>query len=324
MKLRLMFIPRITLAILLFIAIGLAWVMNPALPTSMRKSPINAEPEKLRAHVAFLTGIQPPRSFDNPESLDRVAGYIRAEWNKLGLTVEEKPFEVGGFQYRNLIVHFGPVHGERLVVGAHYDVCDHKPGADDNASGLAGLLELTRLLAKKRDFKMGIDVVAYTLEEPPYFATPNMGSAIHAEKLASQNVQVRAMIGLEMIGYFTEAPGSQQFPSGILKLIYPTQGDFIAVVGNVSSYGWTRTVKKRMARAMQLPVFSLNAPVGFPGIDLSDHRNYWAKGWPAVMITDTAFFRNPNYHTTKDTIDTLNFDKMADVVTGVYTALISE
>jgi hypothetical protein len=148
-----------------------------------------------------------------------------------------------------------------------------------------------------------------------------MGSAVHAASLARENARVRLMISLEMIGYFTDAPGSQRFPAPGLSLLYPGVGNFIAVVGKLGQGGVVRAVKRAMRAATPLPVESIAAPRMLPGVDLSDERSYWDRRWKAVMVTDTALFRNPNYHTAGDTPETLDYSRMAGVVTGVVAAV---
>lgn len=150
-----------------------------------------------------------------------------------------------------------------------------------------------------------------------------MGSAVYADSMKKQKIPVRIMICLEMIGYFSDAKGSQKFPAPLLKLFYPSQGNFIAVVGKMDQISAVRRVKKAMQGSSVLPVFSINAPTFVQGIDFSDHRSYWQAGYDAVMITDTSFYRNPNYHTAKDTADTLDYDKMAMVVQGVYASVLT-
>ena len=213
---------------------------------------------------------------------------------------------------------------QRLVVGAHYDVYGENPGADDNASGTAGLLELARLLKSQNpDLKYRVDLVAYTLEEPPFFRTEFMGSAVHAKSLFDAGIKVKGMISMDMIGYFSDAPKSQDYPLGLLKLFYPAVGNYIAVVGNLGNVGMVRKVKKEMKKAAALKVRSINAPASLPGIDFSDHRNYWKYDFDAVMITNTAFYRNKNYHEPTDTPETLNYEKMAEVVKGIYGAVVN-
>jgi Zn-dependent M28 family amino/carboxypeptidase len=196
----------------------------------------------------------------------------------------------------------------------------HTPGADDNASGVAGLIELAHLLGKQPPPRP-VELVAYTLEEPPHFRTEHMGSAWHARSLRAAGREVRLMVSLEMIGCFSDAPGSQRFPVPGLDLLYPDRGNFIALVSRISAkgeLGATRRAKALMAGATDLAVHSINAPPLLKGIDFSDHLSYWAQGYPALMVTDTAFFRNANYHQAGDTHETLDYARMAKVVQGVF------
>jgi Zn-dependent M28 family amino/carboxypeptidase len=208
-----------------------------------------------------------------------------------------------------------------VVVGAHYDAFGPAVGADDNASGVAGLLELAPRL-KDAHGSARIELVAYTLEEPPYFRTRSMGSRVHAAALQKSGAKVRAMVCLEMIGFFSDEDGSQRYPLPGLGLLYPSRGDFIALVGCLGEAGLVRTIKRAMAQACDLPVRSINAPRFVPGIDFSDHLNYWDAGFDAVMVTDTAFYRNANYHKASDTLETLDYERMAKVVEGVRAAVV--
>lgn len=229
-------------------------------------------------------------------------------------------YEVHGALFTNVVARFGPEQGERVIVGAHYDACDGLPGADDNASGVAGLLALARMY-QEHPPKLPVELVAFTLEEPPHFRLPTMGSVVHARSLAKEGAKVRAMICLETIGTFEDRPGSQTYPIPGLGGVYPDRGDFIAVVGDATSPLLVRKVKAAMASASPLPVWSINAPAAIPGIDFSDHRSYWAEGFPAVMVTDSAFYRNPRYHTARDTPDRLDYPRMAQVIQGVRVAV---
>lgn len=278
-------------------------------------------PERLKTHVQMLSETFSPRDYLNTANLDRTAIYIKDEFEKAHGRVSEQPYKANGRSYRNVIASFGKDSNERLVIGAHYDVCQPLPGADDNASGVAGLLELAHLLGQT-ELPLTVELVAYTLEEPPFFRTEAMGSAVHAVALKQQGIVVRAMFSLEMIGYFSDEPGSQKFPNPILKLLYPSRGNFITVVGNFGQLGLVRKVKRAMRSATSLPVHSINAPGWLPGIDFSDHRNYWQWGFPAVMITDTSFYRNENYHTSQDTSEKLDYNRMAMVVQAVYSAIL--
>ncbi len=267
------------------------------------------DPTRLAAHVRTLVGFT-PRDETHPENLDRAAAWIRRELEEAGGRVEDQPFKARGAIYRNAIAHFGSETHDRIVVGAHYDAAGPYPGADDNASGVAGLLELARLLGETPP-PLHVELVAFTLEEPPSFTSPAMGSAFHVASLKERGVPLRAMIALEMLGYFTDVPGSQQYPLPILKLFYPSRGNFIGVVGKLGQGALVRRIRNAMRRATPLPVRSISAPVSLPGVDFSDHRSYWDAGYEAVMITDTAFYRNPNYHTEHDTPETLDYVRMA-------------
>ncbi len=264
-----------------------------------------------------------PRDEAHTENLNRTASYIRNEFEQAQGEVLDQCYEVRRKRYCNVIARFGPDTPERIVVGAHYDAFGELPGADDNASGVAGLIELAHLLGKS-SLKTRVELVAFTLEEPPHFRTQNMGSANHARLLRQAGVSVRIMISLEMIGYFSDADNSQKFPLPLLSLAYPSRGDFIVVVGKLSQWSITRRVKKAMQSGTTLGVYSINAPPFMTGIDWSDHFNYWQAGYPAVMITDTAIYRNSNYHTENYTADTRDYQRMAMVVQAVLSAVLAQ
>jgi len=288
---------------------------------SVDSPPVDAA--RLEAHVRMLSETFSPRDEGHPENLDRAAAYLRKEFEQAqAADVAEQPFQARGKTYRNVIASFGPRTKELIVVGAHYDAAGPLPGADDNASGVAGLIELAYLLGRTPP-PMRVDLVAFALEEPPYFRSPLMGSAVHASSLKEQGFVVRAMLSLEMIGYFTDEADSQHYPVSILKAFYPSRGNFITVVGKLDQGRVVRRVKGAMLSASPLPVYSINAPRAIPGVDFSDHLNYWNEGYSAVMITDTAFYRNRNYHTFEDTPETLDYQRMAMVVQGVYAAVLA-
>ena len=278
--------------------------------------------DNLYRHVKFLTSITPPRNHLNVKSLDRAAEYIKKEFESYKYRVRVQEYAVGGKIYKNIIASYGDSNSPRIIVGAHYDVFGNLPGADDNASGIAGLLELSRMVALNRPkLKYGVDFVAYSLEEPPYFRTESMGSAVHAKSLLEEKATVRLAIVLEMIGYFTDAEKSQEYPVPPMKLVYPERGDFITVVGRYKDIKYNLMMTKAIWKGSSIKSESLTSPSFVEGVDFSDHMNYWLHGFNAVMVTDTAFYRNPNYHKRTDTIDTLDFKRMAEVVKGVYFAL---
>lgn len=311
---------RISAAVGLIIVGAAVYLTQPLLTAPSARPLPSADRAALRRTVEKLSREFVPRDCEHPKRLAAAAEFIRAEFAASGAATREQPYEADGKQYKNVIATFGIGASPAVVVGAHYDACGELPAADDNASGVAGLLELARLLAKSPPATR-VDLVAYNTEEPPYFRTEQMGSVVHAKSLRAAGTELRAMISLEMIGYFSDEAGSQGFPSPLLHALYPSKGNFIAVVGKIGGGSLVRTVKAAMASAAPLPVYSLNAPGSLMGIDLSDHRSYWAEGYPAVMITDTAFFRNRAYHTDLDTADRLDYERMAQVVEGTLAAV---
>jgi Zn-dependent M28 family amino/carboxypeptidase len=311
----------ILLVVVLLLGLAWFWLTQPLIFRAQPSSVRTVDPARLEAHVRQLSVELAPRDVGHLENLDRTAVYLADQLRQTGAAVSEQPYRVEGNSYRNVIARFGPDTSERIIVGAHYDSAGPLPGADDNASGVAGLLELARLFGSQPP-QMRVELVGFSTEEPPYFRSTGMGSSVHATSLRTNNVKVRAMLSLEMIGYFSDAPGSQHFPVGLLGALYPSTGNFIAVVGRVSDGLLVRQVKSAMSNAAPLRVHSINAPSFIPGVDFSDQLNYWHEGYGAVMITDTAFYRNRNYHTAHDTAEKLDYKRMGMVVEGVYAAVI--
>lgn len=279
--------------------------------------------ENMKRAVHYLSDMKPPRNHLNIGSLEKSANYITQEFNKYGVATDHQMFEVSGKIYKNVIASVGPKEGVRIVVGAHYDVCGDQPGADDNASAIAGLLEIARF-AKTHESELPyrVDFVAYALEEPPFFGTVKMGSYVHARFLYENKISVRGMICLEMIGFFNDQKNSQSYPLPLMRLFYSNTGDFISVISNYGSSSLANQISKHL-RATSIKAETLKAPSFLSGVDFSDHRNYWKFGYDAVMITDTAFYRNPNYHELSDTIDTLDFNRMKEVVKGICWSLLN-
>jgi len=302
---------------LLLAAFGAVSCVTQPLVQRIESREASVDAAALERHVRTLAVTFHPRSVDNLPNLERAADYVLEQLRATGAETAEQIVEADGKQFRNLIARFGPRDGPLIVIGAHYDSCGDTPGADDNASGVAGLLELARLLAQSAP-KHAVELVAYTLEEPPYFRTDSMGSVWHARELRRTNREVRLMLSLEMIGFYSDAPNSQAYPVAALKLLYPDRGDFIGIVAPLGDFSATRRVKGLFRGASDLPVVSINAPPALQGIDFSDHASYWRFGMPAMMITDTSFFRNRNYHEAGDTPDTLDYARMAKVVRAVH------
>ncbi len=305
---------------------GVAMFTQPSL-TSGSPSQVEVFPDRLREHVIALSETFYPRNYTHAVNTERVADYIADHFAQAGAEVfpqmfdVQEPEEPAGtgipYTFKNVTGVFGAGKGCRLIIGAHYDSFEDTPGADDNASGVAGLLELARLFGIHPPDRE-IELVAFATEEPPFFRTQQMGSYIHAKNLADSGIELTGVLILEMIGYFTDAPKSQRYPLPGMSLVYPTRGNFIAVVGNLSQTSFTRRVKSQMRGVTSVPVWSLSGPAALPGVDFSDHLNYWKFDFPAVMITDTAFYRHPDYHGSGDTAGSLDFDRMKDVVTAVF------
>ncbi len=295
------------------------WLTQPVGRAPLEGPRVKADPQRLEAHVRTLSESFGPRSHLHAENLSKVADHLAAGFRDAGGVVHEQRWEVGGRAYRNVLARFGPETNTPVILGAHYDVDGPHPGADDNASGVAGLLELARLFGEQPP-PFEVVLAAYALEEEPHFRTNAQGSWAHAESLARRGAKVRGMLSVEMIGFFSDAPGSQALPFALLEPLYTDRGDFIAVVGNLTQVGIVRQIKRAMRSASPLPVRSINAPAALEGIDFSDHMPFWHFGFDAVMVTDTAFNRNPHYHRATDTWQTLDYRRMAQVVEALHAA----
>lgn len=281
----------------------------------------NSDTVQLKNHLLAITQTEQFRNYRNQKALETVSEYIYNQLNQYCDTVYYQVFFVDHTEYRNVVARLGASSLPKIVIGAHYDVAGNQAGADDNASGVAGLLELARLCAKQHP-SYQIEFVAYTLEEPPFFGSQQMGSFIHAQSLQQTKQQIVGMICLEMIGYFSDQPKSQTYPLSFLKLFYGSVGNYITIVRRFGDGRFCRKFTRAMKFNTYLPTKTFRGLSIVPGIDFSDHRNYWHFGYDAVMITNTAFYRNFNYHETSDTIETINFNRMALVVDEVYQALL--
>lgn len=277
----------------------------------------------LKAAVNHLSVDIGERSWNDLKKLGRAADYIEDTFRSSGCPVKRQAFVYSGNTYYNIIAEVkgtGVPDDGILIIGAHYDTVKGTPGADDNASGVAALLELARLTALQ-PAKRTIRFVAFSLEEPPVFGTEHMGSYVYAKSVKDEGAKVYGMISLEMIGYFCDEKDCQRFPLSCIGWAYPDRGNYLAFVGNISSGPFTRKVKKSFTTASPLPVESLNTFSSVTGVDFSDHRNFWKFGFPAFMITDTSFYRNHNYHEAGDTPETLDYTRMGQLVSGLSSSL---
>ncbi|WP_106918043.1 M28 family peptidase [Chryseobacterium aurantiacum] len=287
-----------------------------------QKSPVPADVESVKKHLTALTQTPQFRNHKNVDQLNAVADYIHQTFRTYGDSTNFQEYKVDGKIYKNVITSFGSENKKRIIIGGHYDVCGDQQGADDNATGVTALLELARML-KGQKLNYRVDLVAYTLEEPPYFRTENMGSYIHAKYLKDNNMDVYGMVSVEMIGYFKDEKGSQDFPMGVLSWIYGDKGDFITLVKKLSGAGpFVGNFIDHFKNANQVKTETFPAPKFVGGVDYSDHLNYWKFDFPALMITDTSFFRNKNYHQSTDTLETLDIERMTKVIDAIFLSII--
>ena len=258
------------------------------------------------------------RNYKNIAELNRVSAWIKEQMRLFGIPCQFQNYIVNRENYRNVVCSLNVRRADKVIVGAHYDVFEQQQGADDNASGVAGVLETARILAQeKKNLKHNVEFVFYTLEEPPYANTEYMGSYVHAKSEQAQRDKIQGVYILEMIGYYDVAQ-TQEYPAG-LKWFYPSHANFIAAVSDIDSRG----LGENFCAAMQnLECQRLVAPSITPGINFSSHSNYWKYDIPAIMVTDTAFYRNKNYHTSADTLKTLNLEKMTQVIDGLVQAIL--
>ena len=275
----------------------------------------------LHTHVDALTGIIPSRNADNPASLIRAMSYIQGQFTRYNRSVFLQPFNVEGKNYYNVIASFGPPSQYRMIIGAHYDVYGDQPGADDNASGIAVLLELGRLLADET-LDRTVDLVAFCLEEPPYFRTPSMGSAIHARSLIKAGIVVEIMVSIDMVGYFNQKPPTRGLLARWVTHTLKNRINTTSVIDTERQHGLGLRIATLLAAGSSLDAVTLTPPEGTPGMDFSDHLNYWRLGIPAVLVTNFPVSGNPHYHCPTDTLERLDFSRMVEMVRGIFWMIV--
>jgi len=283
------------------------------LPTAAQATLANM----LRADVQAIAS--QPHNMRHPRALEKAAIHIERSLAMAGYKVQRHPFVVGRSTVRNIEVTIDPVRpdAETLVVGAHYDSAGDAPGANDNGTGSAALLALARKLAPLQGkAQLRLRFVFFVNEEPPHFQTPSMGSVVYARALRQSAEKVRGMISLETIGYYSDRAGSQHYPPP-LGMRYPGTGNFVAFVGTISSRGFVRRTVAAFRDVASFPSVGGSAPGFIQGISWSDHWSFAEEGFPALMVTDTAPFRYPYYHTAEDTPDKVDYSRLALVVTGL-------
>jgi len=285
-------------------------------------SDIHKTAERLKSHLKMLTQTIGERSVFLPENRKRTAEYIASFYKTNGMPVRGEPYPYGNFTVTNIVseISFSENPSKHYLLGAHYDSVGGTVGADDNASAVAVQLEIARQLnglKGREDLDLAVTFVSFALEEPPAYGTRHMGSRVYAKKAKKEKKKIDGMICLEMVGYVCHQPGCQDYPFPLMFFGYPKEGNYIGIVGNFGSRKLTNGLFKSFEKNENLPVIKLTVPLGgwiLPAVRLSDHASFWDQGFRAVMITDTAFFRNPHYHLPSDTMEKLDYRFMAELV----------
>ena len=292
---------------------GKSW-SDPVPPLTSEERLIH---DNLVRQVGVLAGRIGERNVWHPRELAAAALYIRETLEGLGYEVRTQSFESHGLTLQNLEIELpgNKVPEEIIILGAHYDSVAGAPGANDNASGIAALLEIARLLAGN-SYPRTVRLVAFANEEPPFFYGEEMGSTVYATRSRQRGEQIKAMLVLETIGYYTDIPGSQHYPFPF-SFFYPDTGNFIGFVGNLSSRHLVRRAIGTFRASTAFPSEGVAAPGWMKGIHWSDHWSFWQAGYPAIMITDTALFRYQHYHAATDTPEKIDYSGLARVTRGL-------
>ena len=270
----------------------------------------------LRGHVEAIASRE--HNVFRSAELEASARYVEKTFARLGYAVAAQRFQSGQVEVRNIEVEVrgGTRASEIVLVGAHYDSAAGAVGANDNGSGVAAMLELARLL-KEANPTRTLRFVAFVNEEAPFYRSDAMGSRHYARRSKERGENIIAMFSLETIGYYSDQPGSQRYPFP-LGLFYPASGNFVAFVSNLGSRALLHEALASFRRHAGIPSEGLAAPALIPGVDWSDHWSFWQAGWPALMVTDTALYRYPYYHTMQDTLDKVDYERLARVVAGLH------
>jgi Zn-dependent M28 family amino/carboxypeptidase len=287
--------------------------------------------QRLQNHLHALTVTIGERSVRVPENLEKTAAYITSFYQDIGLAVANQEYSYSELQLDNIVAEIAfrenPKH--HFLIGAHYDSVSGTVGADDNASAIAVQLETARhlaALAGKERLDLAVKFVSFALEEPPAYGTRHMGSRVYAKMARTQKEKIDGMICLEMVGYTCHESGCQDYPFPLMFMDYPKEGNFIGIVNNFKSRDFAGRLVEQFKKNRQLPVIKLTVPFNgwiMPTVRLSDHASFWGQGFKAVMVTDSAFYRNPYYHTPADTMDKLDFEYMAELVQSLVIFFLS-
>jgi hypothetical protein len=311
---------RITIAVAAVLA--LLWWFGVRMPGKniSKAAPLSPDEvalrEELRADVQMLGGEIGERNMWHYPQLNAAADFIENSFSRAGLRPRRDSYNLRGQSCHNIEAEIRGAHPQILLIGAHYDSVFGSPGANDNSTGVAAMLALARRFAGKKT-EHTLRFVAFVNEEPPYFLSNEMGSFVYAGRCKTRGDQISAMISLETIGYFSDAPHSQTYPTPGLGVFYPKVGNFIGFVGNVGSRALLRRAVALFRKHAKIPSEGAALPAFIPGVSWSDQWSFWQHGYPGIMITDTAPFRYPYYHLASDTPDKLDYDRFALVVSGM-------
>jgi Zn-dependent M28 family amino/carboxypeptidase len=276
---------------------------------------------RLRMHVEQLAGDIGERNVFVPAALQRAGSYISAEWARAGYIVESHAYDVSGIRCANLITtrRGRSRETEAILVGAHYDSSIGCPGANDNASGVAALLEISRLFQTVEP-ELTVRFVAFVNEEPPFFASSQQGSMVYARAVRRREDNIRLMVALDTIGYYSDQPQSQRYPP-LFRFLYPDRGNFVGIISDLRSRKGMRRLANAFREKSKFPLETTSTFRFVPGVSWSDHRSFWHEGYRAVMVTDTAFYRYRHYHRPTDTPDKLSYRAFAEVTRALFDAL---
>jgi hypothetical protein len=311
---------RITIAVVAVVA--LVWWFGMRMPGKniSKAAPLSPNEvtlrEELRADVQKLAVEIGERNMWHYARLNTAADFIENSFSRAGLQPGRDSYELQGQACHNIEVEIPGTRPEVLLIGAHYDSVFGSPGANDNGSGVAATLALARRFANRKT-QHTMRFVAFVNEEPPYFLSGEMGSFVYASRCKGRGDKISAMISLETIGYFSDAPNSQTYPSRVLGAFYPKVGNFIGFVSNIRSRTLLRRVVSLFRKHAKIPSEGAALPSFVPGVSWSDQWSFWRNGYPAIMVTDTAPFRYPYYHSASDTPDKLDYDRFTLVVSGM-------
>jgi Zn-dependent M28 family amino/carboxypeptidase len=279
----------------------------------------------LTAHLKYLSVTLGDRSIYRPENLKKAEDYVFRSFQDMGYAPRRQTFICQRLEVSNVIAGDQDAAGY-YILGAHFDTVADTPGADDNASGVAVLLEVARL-ARNQNPPRPWTFIGFTTEEPPAFFTPYMGSRVYAKEARKRKEKILGMLCLEMVGYFRSEPNSQDLPLPLRLMGYPTTGNFIGLVSDRRSKPLLERLDRAVKQGCKLPSVTLAVPLGghiLPEVRLSDHANFWDEGYPAIMLTDTAFMRNPHYHGPGDVMENLDLEAMTELTLGLANFVSSE